>query len=171
MFSHLEPPLFPAQGLVFLLLPLTVVVLRVGAVVLLPLWEWLLDRDWGRHWPVGAAILPACIPIARSFEENAPALIRSATVAALLLAVAVVQLYGQERNNRDRIETARERIETENRFSDLLNEVRQGRRESRIATDSLRITVSEQGSQVRRIADGITALAAQAEEEIKNGDD
>jgi hypothetical protein len=80
------------------------------------------------------------------------------------LAVAVVQLYGQERNKRDR-------IKTEDRFIDLVDEVRKGRRESRLERAALRGIVSQQGAQVRRIADGITALAAQAEEEIESEDE
>ena len=115
-------------------------------------WDDLLAWEPGKYWQAVAAFLPPCIPIARSFQENAQPSVRYATVAVLLLAVAVVQLYGQERNNRNRIETEecnnRNRIETEARFSDLF------------------IAIEQQGIEVRRIADGITALAAQAEEEI-----
>jgi hypothetical protein len=113
----------------------------------LPWLDRLLDWEPGKRWPVLAAILPAFIPIARTLQENAPLAVQGSTVAGLLLAVAVLQLYGQERNNRDR-------IKTEDRFSDLFNEIRQARRET-----------SSIGTEVRRIADGITALAAEAEEE------
>jgi hypothetical protein len=113
-------------------------------------WDDLLAWEPGKYWPAVAAFLPPCIPIARSFQENARPSVRYATVAVLLLAVAVVQLYGQERNNRDR-------IKTEARFSDLFDEVIQGR-----------TAIEQQGIEVRRIADGITALAAQAEEEIED---
>lgn len=116
----------------------------------------LLDWPPGKYWPVVAAILPALIPIARNLEENAPWVVQGSTVAALLLAVAVLQFYGQERNNRDR-------IKTEDRFTDLFNELREGRRSAAALADA----VNEQGIEVRRIADGIAALAAQAEEAIE----
>ncbi len=150
--------------------PWSLVLLGVGSAAFvlrgqfLAWWDGLLAWEPGGWWPVLAAILPPCIPIARSLEENAPVPVRYATVAGLLLAVAVVQLYGQERNKRDR-------IKTEDRFIDLVDEVRKGRRESRLERAALRGIVSQQGAQVRRIADGITALAAQAEEEIESEDE
>ncbi len=73
----------------------------------------LLDWEHGRWWPVPASVLPACIPIARSLEEEAPPWIKACTVGALLMAVAALQIYGQERNNRDRIKTAAERTQQE----------------------------------------------------------
>lgn len=113
----------------------------------LPWLDRLLDWGPGKYWPVAAATLPAFIPIARTLQENASSAVQGSTVAGLLLAVAVLQLYGQERNNRDR-------IKTEDRFSDLFNEIRQARSET-----------SSIGIEVRRIADGITAFAAKEEEE------
>jgi methyl-accepting chemotaxis protein len=112
----------------------------------LPWLDRLLDWGPGQYWPAAAATLPALIPIARTLQENAPSVVQGGTVAFLLLAVAVLQLYGQERNNRDR-------IKTEDRFSDLFNEIRQARRET-----------SSIGTEVRRIADGITALADEVRE-------
>ncbi len=118
----------------------------------LPAWlERLFDWEPGKWWPVLAAILPALIPIARSLEEDAkaPSAVKGTTVAGLLLAVAVLQLYGQERNNRDR-------LKTENRFIDLFNEIREGR-----------TAISSIGFDVSRIANGIATLAAEAEEAIE----
>lgn len=74
----------------------------VAAIALWRLWDSLLEWDYGRFWGVPAALLPALIPIARSYEENSSKTVKSVTVAGLLLAVAVLQLYGQERNKRDR---------------------------------------------------------------------
>jgi hypothetical protein len=74
-------------------------------ITVLKLWSWLLDQPWGRWWPVPAALLPACIPLARSVEQDAPPLVQTSTVRALLLAVAVLQIDRQQRNQRDRIKT------------------------------------------------------------------
>jgi predicted histidine transporter YuiF (NhaC family) len=108
--------------------------------------------------------LPACIPIARSLEENSTALVRYGTVAGLLLAVAVIQLYGQERNNRDRIKTE-DRI---NEQQSLLGEQKTLLTAIAFAiaeqSDQFRAQYREQSTQLRRIADGIAAAAAAAEE-------
>jgi hypothetical protein len=70
-----------------------------------------------------AALLPAFLPFARDWDKAAPAGTNRFTVAGLLLAVAVLQLYGQQRNNRDK-------IKTENRFLNLVDEIREGRKEA-----------------------------------------
>jgi hypothetical protein len=93
------------------------------------------------------------IPIARTLQENAPSVVQGGTVAFLLLAVAVLQLYGQERNNRDR-------IKTEDRFSDLSNEVREGRREARDAAAAIAAEISEGRREARDAAAAIAAIAA-----------
>jgi len=129
---------------------LELIICLVVAARKLPAWlERLFDWEPGKWWPVLAAILPALIPIARSLEEEAPSVVKGTTVAGLLLAVAVLQLYGQERNNRDR-------LKTENRFIDLFNEIREGR-----------TAISSIGFDVSRIANGIATLAAEAEEAIE----
>jgi hypothetical protein len=134
-------------------------------------WSWLLSREWGRHWPVAAAILPALIPLARNWEENTATAVPGVTVGALLLAVAVLQLYGQKRNNNDRdqqaiiinsIATGVEQQGTELRRIATGVE-QQGTELRRIAAG-----VEQQGTEVRRLADGITALASQVEEEADN---
>ncbi len=120
--------------------------------------EWLLDCELGQFWGLFAAVLPSLIPIARSLEEGASKSVQSVTVGGLLLAVAALQLYGQERNNR-------ERVKTEDRFVGLLDEVREGRREAaegRSAVSALAVEAEKQGdllreqqALLRRIADGI----------------
>jgi outer membrane murein-binding lipoprotein Lpp len=108
---------------------------------------WLLDQPAGRFWPVPAAFLPALIPFAREWDQAAPHPFKGCIVPGLLLAVAVLQLYGQERNNNDRNQ--------------------QAARINGIATRIERISagVDSVGSDVRRLADAIEALASQAQEE------
>lgn len=124
-------------------------------------WSQLLDHPWGRFWPVPAAILPGCIPLVSIWMACAPASHRSITVSALLLAAAVLQIYGQERNNRDRIETAAEIAEQKNlsakQRSLLLGMFSELRKQS--------AGVGSIASEVGRLADAISDLAAQAEEE------
>jgi hypothetical protein len=134
------------------------------AVTLIRSWSWLLDWEAGRWWPVPASLLPAMIPITRDLQEDAPSWVKTGTVVVLLTAVAVLQVYGQERNNRDRLnqDLARARAESEiseqrNLLIAAINEAREGRDEARERarrTDAL----------LCRIADGITAAAAAAEE-------
>lgn len=102
---------FQWAGLHWFWLALSGFLLAVVAVA--TFWDRLLDWDRGELWPLPAAILPACIPLARSLVETwewsgrAEALI----VVGLLLAIGGLQLYGQQRN-------ARERIKTETRFAE-----------------------------------------------------
>ena len=124
----------------------------------LPWLDRLLDWGPGKYWPVAAATLPAFIPIARTLQENAPSAVQGSTVAGLLLAVAVLQLYGQERNNRDR-------IKTENRFVDLSNEVREGRREAREGRREAKDAADAIAAGVIEIANAFSDFAAQAAEE------
>jgi hypothetical protein len=153
-------------------------------------WNFALDQKWGRFWPVLAAILPALIPFARDWDQKAPDPLKGCIVPILLLAVAVLQIYGQTHNNRDRIKTAAERgrdqAKTENRLTDLrdqfiglYDEIRKGRSEAaegRKETEETAIALltqfvsleSEQRAirdDIGRIADGISALASQVEEE------
>ena len=156
--------------------------LGLAAVILIRSWSWLLDRETGRWWPVPASILPALIPIARSLEDKAPTGVETVTVVLLLFAVAGLQIYGQERNNRDRIKTEDRITEQKNLLTeqrDLLiasiNEARAGRDEARAFLLAF-VNQTEEGREeaekraertdalLVRIADGISAAAASAEE-------
>jgi len=106
--------------------------------------DWLLKQPAGRLWPVGAALLPPLIPFARNWDQHAPAPFKGCIVPILLLAVALLQLYGQERNNNDRD--------------------KQAARINGIAT-----AVDSIGSDIRRLADAITDFASEAEEETGEG--
>jgi hypothetical protein len=100
----------------------------------------------------------------------------------LLFAVAGLQIYGQERNNRDRIKTEDRITEQKNLLTeqrDLLiasiNEARAGRDEARAFLLAF-VNQTEEGREeaekraertdalLVRIADGISAAAASAEE-------
>jgi len=83
----------------------------------------LLDHPWGRWWPVLAAIVPGGIGFVSVLGKNWARTTQATILATLLLAVAALQLYGQSRNNRDR-------IKTENQFLDLVDEIREGRKEA-----------------------------------------
>jgi hypothetical protein len=94
----------------------------------------LLDHPWGRWWPVLAAIVPGGIGFVSVLGKNWARTTQTTILATLLLAVAALQLYGQSRNNRDRIKTEnqffRNKIKTENQFLDLVDEIREGRKEA-----------------------------------------
>jgi hypothetical protein len=113
--------------------------------------DWLLEQPAGRLWPVGAALLPPLIPFARNWDQQAPAPLKGCIVPILLLAVAVLQLYGQERNERYR-KTADDAVK------------QQGTQLRRLAD-----SVEQQGLELRRLTDAISDLASEAEEETGEG--
>lgn len=134
------------------------------AVTLIRSWSWLLDWDGGRWWPVPASILPALIPITRDLQEDGPVWVKRVTLSLLLMTVAVLQIYGQDRNKRDRSKDEMARARAESRITkqtDLLiaaiDEAREGRDEARKHAKTTEDLLC-------RIADGITAAAAAAEE-------
>lgn len=112
----------------------------------------LLDWKRGELWPLPAAILPACIPLARSLVEmrKSPGRAEALIVAGLLLAIGGLQLYGQQRNKR-------ERTEAEIRFTDLITE----NRKQSILIIALIDQFRKHGVELRRIADGIAAAICQ----------
>ena len=114
----------------------------LGAVALALIFrDWLLEQPAGRLWPVGAAFLPPLIPFAREWDQKVWDPFKGCIVPGLLLAVAVLQLYGQERNNRDR-------IKTENQFLDLVAKF------------------NDQSIRLNSIAAAVNAIAAEA---VKQG--
>jgi hypothetical protein len=126
----------------------------LGAVALAFIFrDWLLEQPAGRFWIVPAALLPASIPFARGWDQQAPAPFKGLIVPALLVAVAVLQLYGQERNERYR-KTADDAVKQQGivlrRIADTVEQ--QG------------IEINRIGADLRRIADGIGAIASQEEE-------
>jgi hypothetical protein len=118
----------------------------LGAVVLALIFRgWLLDQPAGRFWPVPAAFLPALIPFARQWDQAAPPAFKGGIVAVLLLAIAGLQLYGQERNERYR----------------------------KAADDAVKqqgIEFRQQAIELRRIADGIADLASEAQKDPREID-
>lgn len=84
-------------------------------------WRRLLDEPWGRWWRVPAAILPGCIGLVTIAGEGWQPIVRASIVATLLLATAVFLIYGQDRENRERIKTdnQREQRDLEQRKRDL----------------------------------------------------
>ncbi len=120
-------------------------------------WGFLLDQKWGRFWPVPAAILPALIAIA---SKNAPDGLNGPIVAVLLLAVAVLQLYGQQLDNKDREQQIHERDQQ----AAEINSIGAG-------VDSIGSEVKQQGAQLRSVADGVGGIAAYlaAKEEEESG--
>jgi uncharacterized protein YoxC len=140
-------------------------------------WNYLLARPFGRYWPVPAALLPALIPLARSLEENASTGVQTFTVAVLLLAVAVFQLYGQQRNNNERDQQA-------TRINRIATEVKCiSTRVNNLATEVERIStgVNNLGTEIERISTGVNSIGSatsslfaylqgQEEEDEKEGD-
>lgn len=145
--------------------PLLLVLVGVPLVII-AIYHWSQLVAWppGRWWPVLAAITPALIPIARSLEENAPSWVRGLTLALLLVTIAVLQTYGQDRNNRDRIKTENRIAEQKDLLTEqtnlliaAINEAREGREEAERRAERAEALLG-------RIADGISAAAASAEE-------
>lgn len=77
----------------------------------------LVDHPCGGVWPVLAAVLPSGIGLISFFGDRLSIRLRAIIVFLLLLAVGGVQVYGQARNNRERIETRMERLRAERRAS------------------------------------------------------
>jgi hypothetical protein len=114
-----------------------------GVRFFLTAWRSLLDSRLGKAWwQAFAAILPPLIPVSGFFQKNSTEMVRGVTLAGLLLAIALVQLYGRASEQRERIKTAAEREQqkaaAEDRLAkqatlliDLVVEVRKGRREQR----------------------------------------
>ena len=150
------------------------------------LWGFDLTEDWVRLLAKPrvalAAIFPSLIAVARDFEETTSIPLRVGTVSALLAAVAALQLYVEESNNRDRVKTkdyalerTREEAERAERAESLLvaliNETREARKRTERAEDLIIASINEAREGTReanallgRIANGITAAAAAAEE-------
>ncbi len=152
--------------------PILLVLVGVPLVII-AIYHWSQLVAWppGRWWPVLAAITPALIPIARDFEKNASPSLGGLTVAPLLVAIAVIQFYGQDRNNRDRIKTEDRIAEQQNLLTEQralliasINEAREGREEAEGRAERTEERAERTEALICRIADGISAAAASAEE-------
>lgn len=118
-----------------LLLPLLMWACISGPNRLQSLWGQALEHPLGGLWPVPAAILPALIPFARDWDKSAPMGTKRFTVAGLLLAIAVIQIYGQLRSQRYR-KLADARI------------------------DRIGAGVKQQGAELGRIGTGVNSIAS-----------
>lgn len=159
--------------------PILLVLVGVPLVII-AIYHWSQLVAWppGRWWPVLAAITPALIPIARDFEKNASPSLGGLTVAPLLAAIAVIQFYGQDRNNRDRIKTEDRIAEQQDLLIASINEAREGRNllteqrtlliasinEAKEGREEAEGRAERTEALICRIADGISAAAASAEE-------
>lgn len=103
-------------------------------------WVRTLEHPLGDLWPVPAALLPPFIAFAK---EGSPSGTQRVSVAGLLLAIAVIQIYGQLRSQRYR----------------KLADARIGRISTGV--DRIGSGVEEQGAQLGRLA----AYLADKEEE------
>lgn len=151
----------------------------LGAVALAFIFrDWLLEQPAGRFWIVPAALLPASIPFARGWDQQAPAPFKGLIVPALLVAVAGLQLYGQERNGRI---SDRNRKNGENEVNRIgagvdsigaeVDSIGAEIKQQGIVLRSIADTVEQQGIRINRIgadlrciADGIGTIASQEEE-------
>lgn len=124
--------------------------------LLVRFWDRLLEWEGGRAWPVPAAIAPPFIAIVRGWDPTGPFGPIGPTMTAVLLAcIAFLQIYGQARNNR-------ERIKTEDRITEQTN----------ILTEQTNLLV-EQRSLSNSVAIAVNAIAIeiskQKDEDSKNG--
>ena len=129
-------------------------------------WDWLLEQSAGRFWIVPAALLPASITFARDWDQQAPAPLKGCIVPILLLAVAVLQLYGQERNERYR-KTADDAVKQQGivlrGLADTVEQ--QGAEINRIGAriDRIGAGVEKQGAELSSIANAISDIASEAQ--------
>ncbi len=64
------------------------------------LWDQVLDHRFGYLWSIPAVLLPALLPFARDWDQAAPTGTKRFTVVGLFLAIGLIQIYGQLRNQR-----------------------------------------------------------------------
>jgi hypothetical protein len=139
-----------------LLLPLLMWALIAGPDRLRSLWGQTLEHPLGDLWPVPAAILPALIPFARDWDKSAPTGTKRFSVAGLLLAIAVIQIYGQLRSQRYRkaADDAIDRIGA--------GVEKQGAELGCIGAgvNSIGAEVKQQGAELGRIGAGVDSIGA-----------
>jgi hypothetical protein len=119
------------------------------------LWDALVGWEGGRVWPIPAALLPPCIPIARSLEQNSPPSLKAITLAVLLFSIALLQIYGQARNRR-------ERKAAEDRFNDQSTAINS----IAIAVNAIAATTNQVESKFNDQSIAVNAIAAEA---VKQG--
>ncbi len=172
--SHL-PTWAPVAALFLCLAPLSLwvlaLVLPVGERFIRSAWESLLNSELGKvWWQALAAVLPPLIPVSAFFQGNSTGAERGVTLAGLLLAIALVQLYGRASDQRERIKTANERERqetlTENRFAEQRDLVIR----ERIATESRfaeqRDRLAEQAALILALANEIREGRNEAADEV-----
>ncbi|MCP9838355.1 hypothetical protein KBY84_12710 [Cyanobium sp. N.Huapi 1H5] len=64
------------------------------------LWITLLGWEGGRFWPVPAALLPPMLAVSSRLGTKLPVAYQVASASLLLMAIAVLQIYGQARAER-----------------------------------------------------------------------
>ena len=122
-------------------------------------WDWLLEQSAGRFWIVPAALLPASITFARDWDQQAPAPLKGCIVPILLLAVAVLQLYGQERNERYR-KTADDAVKQQ---GIVLRGLADTVKQQGAGIDRIGAGVEKQGAELSSIANAISDIASEAQ--------
>jgi hypothetical protein len=101
-------------------------------------WDYVFAAEWGRIWPLPSALLPAFIPIARDWDQKAPSGPEGYRLGMLLVTLAALQLYGLQRNNRDRLTTEDRFTNLTARFADLFDEITKGRKEAEASSQEAR---------------------------------
>jgi hypothetical protein len=120
----------------------------------------------GRFWGVSAALMGPCIAVDGKLTANAPGWVQAVTLGFLLLALALLQLYGQQCNNRDRqlADAEIRSISAEIRgisagVRDLSSEVRSIESERARQSAKQYAFLAEQGALLGGIADAVRGLA------------
>lgn len=134
-----------------------------------PAWDYVLAAAWGRIWPLPAALLPAFIPIARDWDQKAPTGPEGYRVGLILATIAVIQLYGLQRNNRDRIATEDRFANLAARFADLFDEIREGRKEAEEERKPLFDAIREGREEARDSFDALFKVLSAFREEALLG--
>lgn len=109
----------------------------------------------GRYWGASAALLGPCVAVQSRLTETAPGWVQTGTLGFLILALAALQLYGQDRSERSRRAADAEISEISTAIGSISTGI--GRQE-----DRLELVADAIGKQERRfelVADAISSLA------------
>lgn len=109
----------------------------------------------GRFWGVSAALMGPCIALDGKLTANAPGWVQAATLGFLLLALALLQLYGQHRSEQSRDNADAEIARIATGVDSIATGV--GRQEDRLSC--VADAVGRQEDELRCVADAVGSIA------------
>jgi len=109
----------------------------------------------GRYWGASAALFGPCIAVQSRFTENAPVWVQTGTLGFLILALAALQLYGQDRSERSRRAADVEISSISTAIGSISTGI--GRQENRL--ELVADAIGRQENRLELVADAIGSLA------------